>query len=120
MVKVDYREDIIKDGYVLVTHIKYYSHRYNRWVEVEQGFPSDGATWAIDIDSMGWWVHDKLCKTGKFADGSPCTNWQASVILNDILHNEKRYIRKWTWLVTTFLFGCDKCRKNGMFRLREK
>ncbi len=84
-------------------------------VTVPAGYPSDGATGARDIDSDGWWVHDKLCDTGKFDDGSACTNLQASMILYDILKSEGRWFRARSWLVTTWLFGGGKARDNGMY-----
>lgn len=97
------------------THLTYYSRRYSKRISVPKGYKSDGATGAIDIDSDGWWVHDKLCDTGKFDDGTPCTNWQASMILKDILKSEGRWFRARSWFVMTYLFGGGKARDNGMF-----
>ena len=88
----------------------YYSKRYNKYITVDKGYPSDGATGAIDIDSDGWWVHDKLCDTGLFDDGTKCTNFQASTILSDILWKEKRWFRTIYWWPITYLFGGGKCR----------
>lgn len=97
----------------------YHSKRYDKDVTVPEDMPSDGATFAPDIYSRAWWVHDRLCDTGKFDDGSPCTNWQASRIISDILWSEKQWLRTVHWGVLTFLFGGDKARKNGMFKLRK-
>ena len=94
---------------------EYNSKRYEQWVIVEQGFVSDGATGAIDIDSKGWWVHDKLCETGIFFDGSECTNWQASMILSDILAEEGRWFRANTWFIMTWLFGGGRARDKGVY-----
>ena len=113
--------------FLVQDQIRYYSARYNKWVHVEPHFPSDGATGAIDITgpvevfdtkkkelvmvSLGFLVHDKLCKTGYFADGTKCSNFQASTILSDILRSEKRWVRAVTWWVATFIFGGGKCRE---------
>lgn len=90
----------------------YYSERYNKRVTVPVGFKSDGATGAIDIYSDAWWVHDKLCKTGQFDDGTKCTNKQASTILSDILRSEGRWLRPLYWWPMTYFFGGGKCRGN--------
>ena len=98
----------------------YDSDRYGKSVTVKKDYASDGATGASDIYTKSWWVHDVLCDTGKWDDGTLCTNWQASMVLSDILKSEGRNIRSKTWLVATFLFGGGKARKNGMFKLRKK
>ncbi len=86
--------------------ITYWAKRYQKWVFVEKGYLSDGATGAIDIkNSISWWVHDKVKDTKLFADGSACSNLQASWILFDILKSEKRYIRSFLWGVSTLAFG---------------
>lgn len=95
--------------------IIYYSERYSKCITVPIGYPSDGATGALDVCPKAWYVHDKLCDFGHFDDGSPCTNWQASTILSDILKEEGYWFRTHTWKYTTFLFGGGEARKNGMF-----
>tara|TARA_R110000744_G_scaffold380568_1_gene503243 strand:- start:22253 stop:22660 length:408 start_codon:yes stop_codon:yes gene_type:complete len=105
------------DAYVVLVELRYYSHRYNRWVVCNVGDVSDGATGAYDIDSFGWLFHDDLCNTGEFESGSKCTNWQASMVVYDILRAEGRYIRAITWKYATFIGGGGKARKNGMFKL---
>jgi len=93
----------------------YYSKRYNKYVTVEKGYESDGATGARDIDSKGWWVHDVLCEFGLFDDDTPCNNLQASRILSDILKKEGYWFRSRSWFVMTWLFGGGLARKNGMY-----
>jgi hypothetical protein len=95
--------------------LRYYSWRYDKFVTVPVGYPSDGATGARDIDSDGWWVHDKLCDTGLFDDGTKCNNWQASMILYDILKAEGYWFRARTWLISTYAMGGGKARENGMY-----
>lgn len=114
-----YIEDWGEKGksYKLINDISYYSKRYKKSVTVIAGTRSDGATGAYDINSCSWWVHDELCKTGRFDDGYKCTNWQASRILSDILRSEGYWFRSKSWLFATFLFGGGKARKNGMVML---
>jgi hypothetical protein len=109
-----------KIKYICPTVIKYWSERYKKSVTVPNGYPSDGATFAEDIYSDSWWIHDILCDTGVWDDGTPLTNWQASMVLRDVLLSEGRYIRANRWFVATFLFGGGKARENGMFRLKTK
>ena len=101
--------------YIRKTGFTYYSWRYDKFVTVKAGFESDGATGARDINSLSWWVHDVLCDFGVFDDGTPCTNWQASMILSDILKAEGRWFRARSWFVATWLFGGGKARDNGMY-----
>lgn len=96
----------IKNGYYIVEHaFKYYSLRYFKSIYVEKGFKSDGASGAIDICSKGWLVHDKICETWEWDDGTPISNFQASMVLHDILKEEGRWFRCYTWFLATFLFG---------------
>lgn len=101
--------------YELEHKIKHFSSRYKKWITVPKGYRSDGATGARDINSQGWWVHDWLCDYGVFDNGTQCTNWQASMILHDILADEGRWFRARTWFIATWLFGGGKARDNGMF-----
>lgn len=73
----------------------------------------------MDIISQGWWVHDQLCNTGKWDDGTPATNWQASRVLSDILYDEGRKWRSKYWFWATFFMGGGQARQNGMFRPNE-
>jgi hypothetical protein len=109
--------------------IRYYSKRYKKWVLVPYGYWSDGATGATDLSgdhicmdgphiiktSQSWWVHDVLCDTGTWFDGTECNNWQASMVLKDILKAEGRWVRDFWWFATTWLLGGGKARENGMF-----
>ncbi len=107
--------------YELQEEIRYTSSRYDNAITVPIGYRSDGATWAMDIQSASWWVHDKMCDDGKWDDGTLCTNWQASYVVSDILWREwswrkpLRGIRAILWRPATFLFGGGKARENGMF-----
>ena len=92
-------------GYIVLTNLAYKSERYGKWILIEAGDKSDGATYAKDINSFAWVFHDELKASGKFADGSECTNWQASAILGDILELSGRWFRRYTWSFSTWFFG---------------
>ena len=98
--------------YLCPREIRYRSKRYGKWLTVAKGYPSDGATHARDVNSRAWWVHDVLCDWGSWDDGSTCTNWQASMVLGDVLAEDGFWFRRWTWPVATFLLGGDACRKH--------
>jgi len=101
--------------YTCPYQIVYYSPRYQKTATVPQGYPSDGATGGVDIWSEAWWVHDLLCDRGTWDDGTPCTNWQASRVIGDILRSEGRRWRAVGWRWATWVFGGGKCRANGMW-----
>ncbi len=101
-------------GYRVTQNIAYYSTCYEKWIGVERGDRSDGATGALDLESFGWIFHDEMCNDGTFEDGSKCNNWQASHVLTDIMKREGRYVRRHTWFWATWLFGGGKARDNGM------
>ena len=100
--------------YILLESITYKS-RYNKLVYVAAGSRSDGATGAWDIISDAWWVHDQLCNTGMFADGTRCAKLQASTVLSDILKEEGHWFRARSWFLATLLLGGGKARDNGIF-----
>lgn len=102
-------------NYAITEDVCYYSERYGKQVIAYKGEVFDGATGAIDIDSKSWLIHDVLCRDGHWADGTPCNNWQASMVLSDILAEEGRWFRKVTWFTATWLFGGGKARDNGLF-----
>ncbi len=101
--------------YVIIKGGTYYSKRYNKHITVEKYMPSDGATGAFDVCIDAWGFHDKLCYTGKFDDGTLCSNWQASCIVSDILSERGRWFRSTTWKYATLIGGGGKCRENGIF-----
>lgn len=109
-------QEIIGDGtYRLLQTIRYYSRRYDKWITAHEGMISDGATGAMDITSIGWWIHDVACERGTWDDGTPITNWQASQVLQDILTSEGRKWQGHRWFWATLIFGGGKARDNGMF-----
>jgi len=103
-----------KYPYTLLIDLEHNS-RYGKLVTAKKGMKSDGATYALDLNSRSWWIHDQLCNTGLFDDGSLCSNLQASSIIYDILKDEGRWFRARSWFIATLLFGGGKARKNGMF-----
>jgi hypothetical protein len=110
-IKLEYTDK----GYILLENLLYYSKRYDKDVMAFVGEEFDGATGAVDVCPPGWIAHDVLCRDGEFADGSICTNWQASMVLHDILKENGFYVRARTWFIATWLFGGGKARKNGLW-----
>lgn len=104
-----------KVKYLCPKTIEYYSERYQKRVTVPQGYPSDGATGTWDLNTYAWWVHDVLCDKGTWEDGSKVTNWQASMVLYDILISDGHWFFARRWFAATWLFGGGVARKNGMW-----
>ena len=101
--------------------LRYLSPRYGKWVIIDVGYESDGATGAFDVPSNSWWIHDKICDDGTWFDGTPCTRWQASSVLHDILRSEaiaEENILKWCrskyWFIATYYFGCIKTKRKWL------
>lgn len=114
--EVSINQTILGNGhYRLDSPIVYYSKRYKKMVTVAKGEDSDGATGAFDVVSRSWWIHDKLCKTGKWDDGTKITNWQCSQVLQDVLTEEGRKWQGRRWFWATWMLGGGEARKNGMF-----
>lgn len=98
---IAYRQRL-RGGYELVAPIRYWSPRYRKWITLPAGMVSDGASGpAEDLASLGWWVHDRLCETLAWDDGTACTAWQRSAVLHDILWSEGRRVRACTWWLAT-------------------
>lgn len=92
-------------GYQVKKDRSYFSCRYKKRVDVEVGSIFDGATYAKDINSFSWLIHDVLKRDEKWSDGSKCSNAQASAVLYDILKSEGRWFRARTWYLSTLLWG---------------
>ena len=92
--------------YMLLAPIKYYSPRYKKSSSLPAGYESDGASGAQDVCSVSWWVHDYMCDTERWADGSPCTGLQRSTVLHDILREEGRWFRARSWWLATMGREC--------------
>lgn len=78
-----------------------------------KGYPSDGATGAIDIYSMGWFAHDRACDVGEWDDGWPMHPSEASEMLGWYLKQEGRHIRDGLWKRMTFWFGPRELGETG-------
>ena len=74
-----------------------YFPKYKKWLHLPDKFVSDGATWAPDIDSDGWWWHDLVCRKPVWADGSPVSDKQASYVLSYTMEQEGYTIRSSVW-----------------------
>lgn len=106
--------------YVCCEDYVYYSERYNRYITVPKGMESDGATFARDLPTDAWFIHDKICDTGLWDDGTPIDNWIASTVLGDVLWDDGMRIESVLWWWATWLFGGGEARKNGMRRVYGK
>ncbi|HBA72200.1 MAG TPA: hypothetical protein DCZ63_08450 [Geobacter sp.] len=106
----------IENGrYILNESIVYYSPRYRKTITIPAGRVSDGATGALDITTLAWWVHDELCLKGAWDDGTPINNWQCSQVLQDVLKSEGRNFQGMYWFWFTWAFGGGKARENGLW-----
>ena len=96
----------IKKGYeVFKKPPDYFSVRYQKKITHSIGDTTDGATFFPDIDSWFWLRHDKAKQTRKWADGTRCSNWKASVVCYDILMSENRKVLAPMVFLGTLLFG---------------
>lgn len=140
MKEIKYIPDESGKGYILREDFVYFSKRYNRSLFLKEGMWSDGATGFVDLGSdtriakvftwvgkiidhvrsdqkSAWFfVHDQICNTGKWSDGTKIDNWTASTVAGDILW-EAGY-KFWSVPIwwATYLFGGGEARKNGMRR----
>jgi hypothetical protein len=105
--------------YMLLRDQSYWSARYKEYIKAESGFKWNGADWVDDLEddegemSDGPLFHDVVCRFAVWSDGTPISNWQASMILRDILSAEGRSLRKRTWFWMTFLFGGSHIKKKS-------
>lgn len=96
---------VTERGYVLDAPVTYYSPRYRKSITCPAVMWSDGASGpAVDVASLAWWVHDRVCETGTWDDGTACTPWQRSTVLADILRSEGRWFRARTWWAATLVW----------------
>ncbi len=98
--------------------IVYHCGRYDKQVVVELGRPSDGATRTSDLDRRAWLLHDKVCYTGKWEDGTRLTNWKASMLIYDVLMDEGYWFFARRWFLATLIGGGGEARKNGIFKVK--
>lgn len=105
-VHFNYVHDVTRGRYRLVDPIVYYSPRFKKKITCPEGMESDGASGpATDIVSVGWWVHDWLETTHAWDDGTPCSAFESSLVLYDILLSEGRWIRARTWFLATYIYA---------------
>ena len=77
------------------------------------GYPSDGATGALDINSGYWKFHDVACDKAVWDDGTPMTAKDCSNIARNCLLHEGRPIRAKYIYWATYLW--TKARGVGRF-----
>jgi len=85
----------------IVTQPYHYSFA-NKLITVPKGFVCNGATWAPDIESDSWLIHDWLYCHQKFDDDYPCSRHIADFIMIEILKEEggiPRSMYRWAFSV---------------------
>jgi hypothetical protein len=110
-VKIDWTDA----GYILLEDVLVFSERYQKWIIALTGEEFDGASGAIDVCPLAWIPHDVLCRDGEFADGSLCSNLEASFVISDQLWKYGRKVRAVGWFIATWVGGGGEARKNGMW-----
>lgn len=130
--------------YQLAKEFKYYSRLFNRTITIPKGRKSDGATGARDLGAIetgwrGWWskaigklmhspegnrtaawfVHDELCITGCWDDGTKISNFVCSTVLSVILYSDGYKRESISWWFATFFKGGGKARENGMLWVKK-
>jgi len=83
-------------------------HKDGKAFTTPKGYPSDGASGAIDIYSYSWFAHDRACDVGAWDDGSPMTPKEASEMIAWYLKKEGRSFRSWYWKHATHKLGPKK------------
>lgn len=74
-------------------------------------FRSDGATSAVDLAALAWFLHDWICEHPYFDDGSPISNLLASWMYRSILIWHGITVRSRIRFVFTYLFGGKKIKQ---------
>ena len=101
-------------GYTLLENVHVFSERYQRSIFGFLGEEYNGADSAIDLNPLCFIPHDILCRDTCFADGTPCTNHQASMVYFDQMrrygHSRARSLVRY---LATFLFGGHKIKENN-------
>ena len=100
-----------KNKYIESKGFTYHSKRYDKNITIPPMYQSDGATYAPDLSRTAFFVHDRICQHGKFDDGTPVTNWQASSIYYDILGDKGFSFRKYHRRFLTYWFGGKNLKK---------
>ncbi|MFT5728759.1 MAG: hypothetical protein ACI8PB_002915 [Desulforhopalus sp.] len=131
--------------YQRLTELVYYSSMFNRYITIPAGRKSDGATGARDlgvkesgwrgvwakfvqnilksygnVETEAWWVHDELCLTGAWDDGTKISNFICSTVVAVELQKDGYTKEAIYWWFATFLFGGGKARNNGLLWIKKK
>jgi len=134
----------IEMKYELLEKYSYYSNTFNRTITIPVGRLSDGATGARDLGAVekgwrkywsklirlllhskskkrtaAWFVHDELCLTGCWDDGTKISNFVCSTVLSIILYYDGYTKEAITWWFATFFGGGGKARENGMLWVKK-
>lgn len=94
----------VRNGmYICTEQATYTSERFSKSITIHGGFKSDGATCAKDIKSSAWWFHDALSEWKCWDDNSPCSIYESSLVIHDILKSEGRWFRCRSWFIGTLI-----------------
>ena len=108
----------IFNDYTLLENVFWRDPKTGKYIVARKGESYDGATGAIDIlgdvkaeragqvvnVSKSWVLHDVVCRTGRWSDGSKISEYDKARILGVALRQEGRWIRGIFWPIATFLY----------------
>ena len=102
-------------GYTLLENVHVFSERYQKSIFGFLGEEYDGATGGIDLNPFCFVPHDILTRDTCWADGTPCTNHQASMVYFDQMrkYGYSRTRSSLRYLATFFLGGWRIKERNG-------
>lgn len=106
-----------KEGYKYEVTKRYVFKFMGYEKAIHAGFPSDGATYARDLNTDAWLIHDSMCALPYWDCGTPIPNIVGSAVLACVLYRDGYWIEAIPWFIATFLFGGGEMRKIGMFKV---
>lgn len=63
------------------------------------------------VTTLAWLLHDGFCDDPYWDDGTPISNFLASVIISAILYQDGYKVESILWFFATFLFGGKEIKK---------
>ncbi len=110
----------VGDVYVCLEDYTYYSPRYKKSLTVPEDYPSNGANVVKDKCPTAFFVHDLICDKGKWDDGTPMCNREASSVYADILKDSGFWWRSKVRWIGTYLGGGGEAKENGWWNVKNK
>lgn len=109
----------VGDVYLSTEKYVYYSERYDKFLTIPEGYPSNGANAVKDKCPTAFFVHDYGCNEGKWDDGSLMCNRELSSVYADILKGVGFWWRSKIRWIGTFIGGGGQAKKNGWWSVKE-